>query len=225
MNEVFHRSLYGMTHVTVEIRDLEQVLDERHYSQRDVASIVTREVCSDCNQGWMSRLEETTKPHLLPMLTGLEKKLSEVEQLAVATWAVKTVMVLEVCIGNARTFTYSERQFVKQQGFPPATTLVYASVYSGEKGPLGYYFGGAQARDDYHEFSLHTLLMGRLILHVYRFYPEAEAFTSIPSKWLGSIPVYPPIPNWSWPWTNVQEFDDDLLEEFTTGKWFLCFNS
>lgn len=57
------------------------------------ATLTVRAVCADCNNGWMSRLESTAKPYLLPMIQGRKRALFPPAQRAVATWAVKTALV------------------------------------------------------------------------------------------------------------------------------------
>jgi hypothetical protein len=52
-------------------------------------------VCRQCNNGWMSVLEERVQPFLQPLLIGQPRVLDADAQTAIATWAVKTAMVLE----------------------------------------------------------------------------------------------------------------------------------
>lgn len=58
-------------------------------------NITVRRVCSDCNSGWMSDLEMTTKPLLLPWIDGNRTRLDYVQQEIIATWAIKTAMMLQ----------------------------------------------------------------------------------------------------------------------------------
>lgn len=53
------------------------------------------EVCAKCNNGWMSRLENQTKPALLAMVDGESRTLGALEQRTVARWADKTAIVHE----------------------------------------------------------------------------------------------------------------------------------
>ena len=52
-------------------------------------------VCEHCNNGWMSELEGRVQPYLQPLLLGQSGALDSPGQTAIATWAVKTAMVLE----------------------------------------------------------------------------------------------------------------------------------
>lgn len=55
-----------------------------------------RAVCKQCNEGWMSHLELSVKGFLGPMLLeGRQTTLSEADQNKLATWAVKTAMMMD----------------------------------------------------------------------------------------------------------------------------------
>jgi hypothetical protein len=56
--------------------------------------LTIRCVCEECNNGWMSRLENRVRPHLQPLLTG-PSVLDVDAQTTITIWAVKTAMVLE----------------------------------------------------------------------------------------------------------------------------------
>jgi hypothetical protein len=51
-------------------------------------------VCGDCNNGWMSRLEDEVKPCLEPMLHGSITPLTRSVQEKLSLWAVKIAMVM-----------------------------------------------------------------------------------------------------------------------------------
>jgi hypothetical protein len=67
-------------------------IEETSYRTGPAATTI-KSVCAPCNNGWMSRLEEHTKPLLVPMLEGRRRVYTEREQATVATWAVKTSLV------------------------------------------------------------------------------------------------------------------------------------
>jgi hypothetical protein len=53
-------------------------------------------VCRKCNNEWMSRLQEDSKPFLVPMLTGEEQvTLHRRAQTILSAWIAMTVMVAE----------------------------------------------------------------------------------------------------------------------------------
>jgi hypothetical protein len=62
----------------------------------DALSVVLPQVCVKCNTGWMNDLEKRVAPVLGPMLLGpaLPVALDPVQQARLATWAVKTSLLL-----------------------------------------------------------------------------------------------------------------------------------
>lgn len=68
-----------------------------------------RAVCASCNHGWMSELEATVKPFLGRMiLNGAETALPPEQQKSLATWAVKTQLVMDRLHPNYRVVPDSE---------------------------------------------------------------------------------------------------------------------
>ena len=66
-------------------------------------------VCADCNNVWMSAMEDDAKPVLLSMFqaaaTGKQTMLDSSAQLALARWAFKTAAVMtQLSARTARTF-------------------------------------------------------------------------------------------------------------------------
>jgi len=54
-----------------------------------------RAVCTSCNNGWMSQLEERAKPLLLPGLTGNDVSLSPADQQILSEWAFAKALICE----------------------------------------------------------------------------------------------------------------------------------
>lgn len=52
-------------------------------------------VCTTCNEGWMSRLQEQAKPFLVPLITGVDTPLHRRAQRTLAAWIAMTIMVAE----------------------------------------------------------------------------------------------------------------------------------
>src|SRR5271154_408950 len=54
-----------------------------------------RRVCLTCNTGWMSRLQETAKPLLLRLISGMECILTRKDKYVVSNWITMFCMVSE----------------------------------------------------------------------------------------------------------------------------------
>lgn len=95
-----------------------------------------REVCRDCNSGWMSRLEQATRPHL--DLLGQNcyplgrTTISPEAAALVAVWALKTSWIRELASPGCRTPTASMREHLQRWLTPPAGTAVWAARHSGQ---------------------------------------------------------------------------------------------
>jgi len=98
-------------------------------------------LCTSCNNGWMSRLEDEAKPVLESILDDKLKDINASAQSTIARWAVKIAMVLE-SIDSNRTWFYAddERQLMGAvQSLPPRTSVWIAkcinqpNIYSAAK--------------------------------------------------------------------------------------------
>jgi len=70
-------------------------LQRRSKKSGNLATLKLRDVCVDCNGGWMSRLENATKPILLPMLRGVAGPLNLSEQRQLAAWCQLKCLTLD----------------------------------------------------------------------------------------------------------------------------------
>lgn len=65
--------------------------------------------CSTCNNGWMNQMETRVAPVITPMMTaGVSISLTPAQQLALANWAIKTVLVLDHQTPRNRSIPESE---------------------------------------------------------------------------------------------------------------------
>ncbi|MGH9454967.1 MAG: hypothetical protein ACRD2O_13445, partial [Terriglobia bacterium] len=84
-------------------------------------------VCSDCNQGWMSRLEDASKPIIGALTDDISLWLDTVQQSQVAIWCMKTAMVVEQVNARKRTPCYDqmEREELRLTSAIPIQTLMW----------------------------------------------------------------------------------------------------
>ena len=90
-----------------------------------------RVVCKSCNNGWMSALEERTKPMLLPVIGGQRHRLPLEAQELLATWAAKTVMIAEHVRPHKDGISQTDRTFLKDRLKPADNWYVWIATYSG----------------------------------------------------------------------------------------------
>ena len=97
-------------------------------------NMTVKRVCRACNSGWMSLLEERTRPLLTPMIKGEGILLGPEVQHLVSAWVAKTAMVLEYAHKEPRRgFTNAERHSLRKLGSLPQGALVWLAYYRGQK--------------------------------------------------------------------------------------------
>ena len=101
----------------------------------DARSQKQKVACISCNNGWMSELQNLTKPILLPVLLGERKSLSQRKQKILATWATMFVMVYETTNPEYAATTDIQRRTFKQQMVPPQNWLIWCAPFSDDGCP------------------------------------------------------------------------------------------
>ncbi len=61
----------------------------------NLATLKLKRVCVDCNGGWMSRLEEDTRPLLEPLIRGITTSLTPAMQRQIAAWGQLKCLTLD----------------------------------------------------------------------------------------------------------------------------------
>jgi hypothetical protein len=107
-------------------------IEKRKYRQGHVGAQKVRVVCERCNNGWLSALEEHTKPILLPLISGENCNLPLNSQTALATWAVKTSMTAEYLRPRDKGITQDERTWLMEYQVPPLNWFVWIATYDDE---------------------------------------------------------------------------------------------
>jgi hypothetical protein len=86
-------------------------------------------VCLDCNQGWMSKLQEDTKPVLIPLILGKPTKLRRSHQRLLAAWITMAVMVGEHVVPSSAVIAQSERSLFMLTLQPPRRWRIWVGHY------------------------------------------------------------------------------------------------
>jgi hypothetical protein len=105
-------------------------------------SWTVRAVCAPCNNGWMAELEERARDLLTPMLAGRGRRLHAGGQQTLATWALKTALMLEHTRGlQARSFPTQLYHDLYTRREPPASVRVWMASYAGDVPAFGQSYG------------------------------------------------------------------------------------
>jgi hypothetical protein len=116
------------------------------HKKAPLLTLHTREVCKDCNTGWMSDIEEIAKPTILQMArsarSGIAIALDRARAQEVAVWAQETALTYELTSRSPRVGTVAMGQMLRE-GTPLRGSLVWAARH-----PRDYEISVGQAQLD-----------------------------------------------------------------------------
>ncbi|HEY7810960.1 MAG TPA: hypothetical protein VIA98_11320 [Allosphingosinicella sp.] len=163
----------------------------------DLADQTLRIACRPCNNGWMSRLQQAAKPHLVPYIKGHWIRPSRAARKVISSWATMFAMVVEFADEPSAVVPPIEREVFMRDLRPPIGAHVSAGRLAGD---LPYWFHQRYWRLtlDPNEMSglpnaqLTTIVMGHLVLQVYLTTSDLTAFDPGPRCIeLGLSPIWP----------------------------------
>jgi hypothetical protein len=93
-------------------------------------------VCRECNNGWMSQLQEKAKPYLVPMLKGDHVTLHRNGQTTLAAWITMMVMVAEHLNEEMVAISLTERQWFKVNQRAPSHWRIWIGRHAAVGHPL-----------------------------------------------------------------------------------------
>ena len=188
-----------------------ELVQERGYTAKNVASQTARIVCTACNHGWMSSLEHEIKPVIGPMIVNRKVRLDPGQQLLIARWAIKTSMVAESVQYGENSFAQEERELIRIGTTIPIRPRVSLAAYDmSEPNATRYTRGqGVVNRDGqfFADFYTHTLQIGHLVLSVRGTATfdatENRSLDQVARPRLMEIPIWPPVEVCEWPPTHI----------------------
>jgi enamine deaminase RidA (YjgF/YER057c/UK114 family) len=133
-----------------------------------------RAVCSRCNSGWMSTVETQARPVLSKLIRGQKTELAATDTEAVATWAVKTAMMVHLTsVEGIAAFGDVYKTFFNDRR-PPSNAVVWVAATGAEDWALRSEMVSALVGTDQDSVTVAdpvnttsvTLGLGRLLLHV-----------------------------------------------------------
>jgi hypothetical protein len=101
----------------------------------DARSQKLKVVCKACNSGWMSALQNRTKPVLLPLLARHPKALAGWDQHALAVWLTMFTMVYETTIPEYAATTAGQRMTFQSERHPPENWIFWCAPFDEKSSP------------------------------------------------------------------------------------------
>lgn len=150
----------------------------------DLADQTLRVVCAACNNGWMSRLQQAAKPHLMSYIDGKWPPFSRLDRKIISSWATMFAMVVEFADEPRAVVPPIERQVFMRDLHPPMGANVLAGPLAGD---LPYWFHQRTWRltfdpnevPDRPNARLTTVTLGHLLLQVYLTTSDLVAFDPV----------------------------------------------
>lgn len=121
-----------MTSYTTEtaLIDVDKINLKRKKYQGDPLARKVRRVCRTCNNGWMSRLQETTKPSLVPLPIGSPATLHKRDLRLLSAWIAMATMIAEFDPTATVAISQEERTFLRMNPRPPSHWRIWIGCYS-----------------------------------------------------------------------------------------------
>jgi len=92
-------------------------------------NLKTRAPCKQCNNGWMSRIEEEAKPLLSPIFAGQPARWSADDQAKIARWAFKTALMIDCSSPASRVAPAEHFSYLPRRQMPPQSVLIYLAKH------------------------------------------------------------------------------------------------
>lgn len=87
-------------------------------------NVVSRAACESCNNGWMSRIDEATKPVMLPLVKGDASVCWPEDMKALAQWIwLKTIVGEHMSPGEEVTPAEDRRRFMERREIPSSVRM------------------------------------------------------------------------------------------------------
>jgi hypothetical protein len=91
----------------------------------NIGSRQLRLVCSKCNMGWMSKIDEQSKDLIIALMTHQDIILSQEQHLTLAAWIAQITIVAEFTDIPMKAIPYSERKYFMDNQLPPSTWAIW----------------------------------------------------------------------------------------------------
>jgi hypothetical protein len=183
-----------------------------------------RKVCTSCNTGWMSQLEEDAKPLLKWMIAGHPVSLDFESRQLLAFWGAKTVLMgrfMDRDPTDVPPSYFAALHESRATRCPPVGTRAWLAFYGGRRHPLYWGFRGHDieltspkgAVTEVRAFT-GTISVGRFVTQVFGHDESPVPIRVGRSGWRhdGTVQIYHRPRGSRWP--PRRELDDERLREF-----------
>lgn len=169
-----------------------------------------RVVCRTCNNGWMSILEDQTKPVLSPIIATMPHTITTESLALIARWVVLKVMVAEQFQPHDAVFTQRQRTQFMNSGIMPENLRIWISKCGVDGWEAGYLRHAATITSPHDKLpedskkNTQSVALGFGDLFCFVVHSTLEnVVTRLPHPPSALIPVYPIRAAVNWPPTQT----------------------
>lgn len=147
----------------------------------------------------MKKIQDDTRPILIPLITGVWERLDAAKGGKIATWAAMTVMNIDAADFGGSGVPGNERRWLHDNHIPPPNWMVWLGRRTGGEGLATYHrpFRAHQRglpipNDKARNSQITTVEIGQIVLHTLSMPPGL--FSSDPIAYgriFGVIPIFP----------------------------------
>jgi hypothetical protein len=87
-------------------------------------------VCGSCNNGWMSKLQESAKPILIPLIKGEHAILDRDSQAVISAWVSMAVIVADSAEPDKSAIHETDRQWLYRNKSAPMNWTIWLGDFS-----------------------------------------------------------------------------------------------
>ena len=223
LRQVFPRSQSDThTHGTVSWAGLTQgglvPVTIRQKKQGHVSTKKVRVVCTRCNNGWLSGIEESTKPLLLSVISGDPITLDAPKRAMLATWAAKTIMTAEFVDRKLVAIPSEDRTYLMNNIAPPnAGWWIWIAGNCGVEWETGIYHFSSRLNTSLDDLKTPDILnlqcttigLGHLLVHAISTTVGSHSFSLTRPDASDLKPIWPdPTTDITWPPSKLLTDDD-----------------
>lgn len=161
-------------------RDPKKILKNGHQGTQKI-----RNVCANCNGGWMNDIEIKVKPFLSEMILGKTIKLNIDQQLELTKWVVMTSIMGEFTDRRGLAIPVSHRKILMEQGRPGETWKIWLGRYVGDEWSVSYKHIASSLKIRnisvgtpaiYPNIQFTTIVLGAVFIHASSFLPGVPVY-------------------------------------------------
>lgn len=197
--------------------DWETDIEKRPRRYPVTVDLQVKQVCENCNGGWLSQIEQTVRRIIKRMQEGATV-LSQEEQLILATWATKTAITLQYT-KRVPAVPVRRRKWLYEHQTPPPDTGVWMATYTGDRAIRGIsqelFINQAETEATAHpNGQLVTFIIGSVMFIVITFYVKTTISIRYPPRLQEHLLAIWPATGSILPWPAEHGVSNDLFSVF-----------